>query len=208
MELSQLNITELRKVVKREAERINREVSRAKLAGREYRELGGLKRFSRAVGTKTRRELISQYNAMQKRTQGGYTRQTLKKVEKQKAQFAKELGLNPEDIKTSQLGRLTKLAQAAKQNDALFYEALKVGVAYGKYRDYNQWREEGRALDTEKSRSAFVTETIKYANKKIREANKQRAISGEKPLPVLRRRALKASAAKTAKSRARKVVGK
>lgn len=203
-----MNITDLRKVVKREAERINREVSRAKRAGRQYKDLGGLKRFSRAVEKKSRRELISQYGAMQSKTQGGYTLKTLKRIEKQKEQFAKELGLKPEDIKPSQLGRLQKLATAAKQNDALFYEALKIGVAYGKYRDYNQWREEGRALDTEKSRSAFVTETIKFANKKIREANKQRAVSGEKPLPVLRRRALKAGAAKTAKSRARKVVGK
>lgn len=208
MELAQMNIKELRQVVKREAERINREVSRAKKAGRQYKELGGLKRFSRAVEKKTRRELISQYGAMQRKTQGGYTLKTLKTVEKQKEIFAKELGLKPEDIKPQQLGRLQKLATAAKQNDALFYEALKIGVAYGKYRDYNQWREEGRKLDSEKSCSAFVTETIKFANKKIREANKQRTLSGEKPLPVLRRRALKAGAAKSAKQRARKVIGK
>lgn len=214
MELAQLTMEMLRKVVKREAERINREVSRANKAGRTYAEIGKLTRFSRATEKKSRRELISQYNAMQRKTQGGYTLKTLKRVEKQKKQFAKELGVDPKDIKPSQFKSLTAIAKAVKQNDALFYEALKVARIYGKYKDYNEWREkekkpgEDKALADEKLRDKFITETIKFANKKIREDNKQRALSGEKALPLLRRRALKAGAVKTAKTRAKRVIGK
>lgn len=203
-----MSITELRKTVKREAERINREVSRAKNAGRKYELLGGLQRFSRAVEKKSRRELITQYAQMQRKTQGGFIIQTEKRINAQREQFARELGVNPSDISPKKLKTLASLAESAKQNDALFYEALKVGRAYGRYRNFNQWREENRKLDTEKARSEFVTEMIKYANKKIRESNKQRALMGKDALPVLRRSMLRAEAKKTAKSRARKVIGK
>lgn len=203
-----MSIQELRKTVKREAERINREVSRAKLAGRKYESLGGLQRFSRAVEKKSRRELVSQYAQMQSKTQGGFIIATEKRIAEQRETFARELGVKPSDISPKKLKTLTALAQSAKQNDALFYEALKIGVAYGKYKNFNEWREENRKLDTEKARSQFVTETIKYANKKIRESNKQRALTSANPLPVLRRSKLKAEAKRTAKSRARKVIGK
>ena len=143
-----------------------------------------------------------------RRRRGCANIQTGKRIEKQREQFARELGVKPSDITTKKLKTLTALAKSAKQNDALFYEALKIGVAYGKYKNFNQWREENRKLDTEKARSEFVTETIKFANKKIRESNKQRALTGANPLPVLRRSKLKAEAKRTAKSRARKVIGK
>lgn len=203
-----MNITELRKTVKREAERINREVSRAKNAGRKYELLGGLKRFSRAVEKKSRRELLTQYAQMQRKTQGGFIIQTEKRIEAQREQFARELGVNPSDIPPKKLKTLASLAESAKQNDALFYEALKVGRAYGRYRNFTQWREENRKLDTQKARSEFVTEMIRYANKKIRESNKQRALMGKDPLPVLRRSMLRAKAKKTARERARGIIGK
>lgn len=208
MALAQMSIQELRKTVKREAERINREVSRAKKAGRKYEILGGLQRFSRAVEKKSRRELVAQYAQMQSKTQGGFIIATEKRITEQREAFARELGVKPSDISPKKLKTLTALSQSAKQNDALFYEALKIGVTYGKYKNFNEWREENRKLDTEKARSEFVTETIRFANKKIRESNKQRAMTGKDALPILRRRMLKASAKKAAKERARGIIGK
>ena len=221
---------QLRQIVKREAERINRQVSRAMKKPELKKQFGKMQRFSRAVGSKNRQQLLSQYSQMQKatfaspqtETPGGYTMKTLQRIQKTRESFAKELGVSPSDIKPGQLKELNRLAEWAESNDALFYEAMRINAQKNFGSNYNFWRQNPKytgpnGIDLlsekenpqgyKKARQQFIKEMIKEANAKIVSLNKQRDIKGAYKEKMIRGAYLRSQARKTAKSRAKGYIG-
>lgn len=177
-ELVNLSVDELRTIVKREAERINKQITRAKKRGIPaglFTEKQ-LTAFPRNMAKKTRSEMIAQYARMKKWTPYELTVEGVKKTAARKRELQEQFNLSedmaPEEFQSIHL----TLEQAATEN-AMFYEVLHKAVLVGLEKDEQFFRTTNKEITaqnlTPEGRHEFMRQQLRRINQVIREQNKQ-----------------------------------
>ena len=189
-ELIEMSVSELRTVVERESERINRQISRARKRGVDLESLftegeierplrqAKLTRWLGAIekeGGDVQAELLKMY-ARTSRVE--FTREGVAERIQERAQIAEEIGLDePEAITPELMEQLRKQREVATGTAGAFYQLLIKSVESGTETDYNFFRTDNRLYLqtlTPEGRQEFIKEQIEKINKVIREENKQR----------------------------------
>lgn len=193
-ELIEMNLAELRTVVERESERINRQLSRARKRGVDLESLftqGELERPLRQKkltrwlseidesGGDVQAELLKLY-ARTSRVE--FTVEGVAERVQEREQIAEEIGLDePEAITPELMDQLRKQREVATGTAGAFYQLLIKSVETGTEEDYNFFRTDNRTYLqtlTPEGRQEFIKEQIEKINKVIREENKQRDEKG------------------------------
>lgn len=203
-ELTRFSLKKLRKIVKREAERITKQISRflrraesAGIAPEELYTREQLKRPSRAVEKLDAIDLINEYAEMQEKdfTIAGVTQRIADRDE-----IAEEIGLGKEnaaELSPEYTESFIKAKRRAKSESALFYQVLVKSVDYGvafpenepdTENDYAFFRYDERLekmTQTKQGRQKFIREQLKRINDAIQKENKQRDARGADKLRTL-----------------------
>lgn len=212
--LQSLTESEVRRVVKREAERINRQISRYKKAGKYAPDVIGSKQLERVnirqIGKRNKRQLIYQYQELQKRSISGegITRAGIKAARKARAEFAAELNVSEDIITAEDLPVLHAAAEQAKTENAAFYEVLSRAVLQGVEENTQFFRTTSSAL-TEQSKTVagrrqIMDDLIRRINEAVVAENKQARLEGKRLYDSLHKRFSFEQASKKAQSKARK----
>ena len=172
------DIESLRTIVKRESERINKQITRAQRRGVAFGEIyteEQIKRPTRAVENLTQGELLKLYSRMQ---EGEFTVKAVQERYNEREEIANEIGLeSPEELKAEDLNEFLKARRRANSESALFYQTLVKAVDYGIAEDEGFFRTDDRYADmtsTPEGRQKFIKQMMKKINKAIERTNKQR----------------------------------
>lgn len=180
-ELNDMTQTDLLKVVQREAERINKQITRYKARGATAGDVipsSALKRLPvSSLKNMNKRQLMRVYQEAQDRTVSGYTQKGIAKARERRSELAGELNTSAENINAEDLQKLHKAIKQAETENAAFYEVLSKAVEVG-IEDNTQFfrttSDEITELNkTEEGRHDFMAETIDRINKAVLEKNKQ-----------------------------------
>lgn len=181
-ELNDMTRGDLLKVVQREAERLNKQITRYKSAGATAGDVipsSSLKRLPvSSLKNMTDRQLMRVYEQAQKRsTFGGLTQKGIATARSRKSEIAKELNTSEENISAEDLQKLHKAIEQAETENAAFYEVLTRAVEEGIEEDTQFFRTTSDEMyeQTKKAegRREFMESTIKRINKAVRAKNKQ-----------------------------------
>lgn len=192
-ELVEMNLKELETVVNREAERINRQISRIRNKGVQLGEFFTEEEMKRplrqeklartldiieAEGGDAKAFLLKQYAAMQ---ETDFTRAGIRQREQEREQYARDIGVEPGDISPKQLSAMRKAMRRATGESGMFYQLIVKAVETGVADSYNYFRTNDELYYqtlTERGRSEFIEQQLAKINEKITETNKQRDVAG------------------------------
>ena len=186
-ELNEMSRTDLLKVVQREAERVNKQITRYKKRGAVAGDVipsESLKRLPvSSLKNMSNRELMKTYaRAQERNTFGGLTIKGIEKARGVKKEIAKELNVSVESITAEDFKKLHKAARQAETENAAFYEVLLRAVEEGIEEDTQFFRttsdEMTEQTRTEEGRRDFMHETIKRINERVKENNNQMRETG------------------------------
>lgn len=181
-ELAQLDRDELYKIVLRESERLNRQISRAKKRGDDLSTVFTQEQLQRPARSTlkdmTSMQLVQEYTRAQKAagSAAGYTQAGISARQREKEELARDLGVKASDVTAEDL-EYSKKVRSFIEDSGVFYQVLVKAVNTGVAEDYNFFRNDERT-ETEEGRKAFVKSTIRAINKKIAEENAK--TTGEK----------------------------
>lgn len=182
--LVEKDIDELRQIVLRESERINKQITRAQRRGVAFGEIyteEQVKRPTRAVQGLNQGELLKLYSRMQ---ESEFTVKAVQERYSEREEIAREIGLpTPEELKPEDLNEFLKARRRANSESALFYQTVVKAVKSGVEEDYNFFLTDERYAEltsTPKGRQKFIRSMIRKINKAVRETNKQRDEQGIK----------------------------
>lgn len=138
--LNDLPLKEVERLVNQQAERYNKQITRAKQQGLNtgayFTDLQRAKvhRGGKPPAMKAdvyKRQLIRQYKQTETRLKGGVTKSNIKRLSEKKKGYEKEYGTD--DLSTEQFEKLYEIEEASKTKGELYYqhllEAEKKGVA-------------------------------------------------------------------------------
>lgn len=175
------DIEDLRTIVKRESERINKQITRAQRRGVAFGEIyvlnekGEIDRPTRAVEGMTQGELLKLYARMQ---EGEYTIKAVQERYTEREEIAKEIGLaTPSELKPEDLNEFLKARRRSNSESALFYQTLVKAVESGIAEDTQFFLTDERYADmtsTPAGRQKFIKQMLKKINQAIEKSNKQR----------------------------------
>lgn len=175
------DIEDLRTIVKRESERINKQITRAQRRGVAFGEIyvlnekGEIDRPTRAVEGMSQGELLKLYAKMQEYE---YTKKAVQERYEEREEIAKDIGLpTPSELKPEDLNEFLKARRRSNSESALFYQTLVKAVDYGIAEDEGFFRTDDRYADmtsTPEGRQKFIKQMMKKINKAIEKSNKQR----------------------------------
>lgn len=196
-ELVDMTVEELEEIVNREAERINRQISRARKRGLNLEEVYTKseiarplrqERLARAVaeilspeyqGTETAKGfLLKQYAAMQ---ETDFTKAGFQTRKKEREELARDLGVEEEDITAQHLFDARKAMRRATGDAGMFYQVLVKAVESGVATNYNYFRNDEKLYYqtlTRRGRQEFIQQQLDVINNAIVEENKQRDEKG------------------------------
>lgn len=193
-ELIDMNLAELRTVVERESERINRQLSRARKRGVDLESLFTQGELERPLRQKKldrwlnklseknedlQAELMKMYARI---SRVEFTKEGVAERVQEREEIAKDIGLDdPTAITPDLLSELRKQKEVATGTAGAFYQLLIKSVESGTETDYNFFRTDNRLYLqtlTPEGRQEFIKDQIKKINKVIRETNKQRDDEG------------------------------
>ena len=196
-ELVEMDLKQLEEVVNREAERINRQISRARRRGEDLEELFTKSEVQRPLrqeklarmidkleaeelegGEDPKAFLLKQYAAMQ---ETDFTKKGFEARRKEREEFARDLGVEPEDVTAQQLADARKAMRRATGEAGAFYQLLVKAVESGVATNYNFFRTDDKLYLqtlTRRGRQEFVQQQLEKINAHIMEDNKQRDIKG------------------------------
>lgn len=185
-ELTEMTKGDLLKIVQREAERVNKQITRYKARGSVAGDVvptTALTRIKMApLKTMNKRQLVHAYSQMQSRTITDLTVKGIVKARDVRTQVAKELNVSPDIINADDLQKLYKALEQAKTENAAFYEVLVKAVQEGIEDDTQFFRTTSEEMteltNTEAGRRQFMNDTIERINERIREKNQQRRDAG------------------------------
>lgn len=216
-ELNEMTRTDLLKVVQREAARINKQITRYKKRGALAGDViptSALKRLPvSSLKNMTERQLMKTYARAQERsTFGGLTLKGIEKARGRKKEIAKELNVSEESITADDLSKLHTAVKQAESENAAFYEVLTRAVEEGIEEDTQFFRTTSEEMTeqtrTQEGRRAFMDETIKRINKKVRENNKQARAAGVTDRKQLEKQFSMKQATERAKRRLKNKLGR
>lgn len=196
-ELVEMDLKQLEEVVNREAERINRQISRARRRGENLEELFTQSEVQRPLrqeklarmidkleaeelegGEDPKAFLLKQYAAMQ---ETDFTKKGFEARQKEREEFARDLGVEPEDVTALQLADARKAMRRATGEAGAFYQLLVKAVESGVATNYNFFRTDDKLYLqtlTRRGRHEFIQQQLEKINAHIMEDNKQRDIKG------------------------------
>lgn len=194
-ELMEMTKGDVLKIVQREAERVNKQITRYKARGAVAGDViptTALTRIKMAsLKTMKKRQLVHAYNQMQDRTVSGLTVKGVEKARDVRTQVAKELNVSPDIIHADDLHKLHKVLEQAKTDNAAFYEVLVKVVELGIEDDTQFFRttsdEMTELTKDEEGRAIFMDQQIERINKAIRSKNQQARDKGETDLRKLKK---------------------
>lgn len=181
-ELNDMTRGDLLKVVQREAERINKQITRYKSAGATAGDVipsSSLKRLPvSSLKNMSDRQLMRVYEQAQKRsTFGGLTQKGIATARSRKSEIAKELNTSEENITAEDLQKLHKAIMQAETENAAFYEVLTRAVEEGIEEDTQFFRttsdEMAEMTKTAEGRREFMEQTIQRINERVVASSKQ-----------------------------------
>ena len=181
-ELNDMTRGDLLKVVQREAERLNKQITRYKSAGATAGDVipsSSLKRLPvSSLKNMTDRQLMRVYEQAQKRsTFGGLTQKGIATARSRKSEIAKELNTSEENISAEDLQKLHKAIMQAETENAAFYEVLTRAVEEGIEEDTQFFRttsdEMAEMTKTAEGRREFMEQTIQRINDRVVASSKQ-----------------------------------
>lgn len=193
-ELVEMDLKQLEEVVNRESERINRQISRAKLRGENLKEFFTKSEIERplrqekltrmldkieAENGDVRAALMKQYAAMQ---ETDFTKKGFEARRKEREEYARDLGVEPEDITPQQLADMRKAMRRATGEAGMFYQTLVKAVHEGVATNYNYFRTDEKLYYqtlTAQGRQEFIQQQLDLVNSNIKTENKQRDTKGE-----------------------------
>lgn len=204
-ELTRLSTKSLMKIVKRESERINKQITRfmrrAEKAGFEPTSLYTEEQLQRPTRNLSGMSDIDLINLYEKMRGSDFTVTGVEKREQMREEIAEEIGIgaeNAEEITPEYLESFIKAKRRAKSESALFYQILVKSVEYGVanapgevdagYNDYGFFRtndELAELTQTKKGRQQFIRNQLKRINDAIVKENKQRDAAGAEKLEKL-----------------------
>lgn len=186
-ELNEMTRGDLLKTVQREAERLNKQITRYKARGAVAGDVipsSSLKRLPvSSLKNMSERQLMRVYQQAQERTTfGGLTKSGISKARERKSEIAKELNTSEENISAEDLQKLHHAIEQAETENAAFYEVLTRAVEEGIEEDTQFFRTTSEAMyeqtKTAEGRREFMSDTIKRINKAVRDKNKQARENG------------------------------
>lgn len=214
-QLRDMSDAEVKKIVRREAERLNRQISRYKEAGAYAPDVFGSKQLERIkiksqIEKRNKRQNIYLYEEMQKRSVGGLgvTHAGAEASRRARKEYAEELNISEDVITAEDLPLLHAAAEQAATENAAFYEVLLRAVEQRVVKDTQFFRTTSDTMTelskTVEGRRQIMEETIAKINKAVTDWNKQARAEGVKSRDKLHRRFSLEQASKQAKSKARK----
>ena len=194
-ELVEMDLKQLEEVVNREAERINRQISRARRRGENLEEFFTKSEIARPLRQEKlarmidmleasedgdpKSFLLKQYAAMQ---ETDFTKKGFEARRKEREEYAHDLGVEPEDITPQQLADMRKAMRRATGEAGMFYQTLVKAVHEGVATNYNYFRTDEKLYYqtlTAQGRQEFIQQQLDLVNTKIKTENKQRDVEGE-----------------------------
>lgn len=180
-ELNDMTEPDLLKVVRREVERVNKQITRYKARGATAGDVipvSSLKRLPvSSLGKMSKRQLMRVYQEAQDRTIAGYTKRGITKARERRSELARELNTSAENINSEDLQKLHKAIKQAETENAAFYEVLTKAVEVGIERNTQFFRTTSDEITelnkTEEGRHVFMEETINRINEAVYKKNKQ-----------------------------------
>lgn len=144
--LNDLPLKEVERLVNQQAERYNKQITRAKQQGlntgsyftdlqRAKVHRGGKPPAMKADAYK--RQLVRQYKQTETRLKGGVTKGNISKLAKKKEAYAEKYGLS--DLSAEQFEQAYELEEATKSKSELFYQHLREGVNRGVLDSYTDF---------------------------------------------------------------------
>lgn len=210
-ELNEMTKPDLLQTVRREVERVNKQITRYKARGATAGDVipsSSLKRLpTSSLKNMTERQLMRVYEqAQQRSTFGGLTQKGISAARTRKSEIAKELNTSEENITAEDLQKLHKAIMQAETENAAFYEVLTRAVEEGIEEDTQFFRTTSDELyeqtKTAEGRRDFMQTTINRINKAVRQKNKQARASGITDKRLLEKQFSMKQAAARAKKRA------
>ena len=181
-ELTEFSTKDLLKIVQREAERVNKQITRYKKRGEQAGDVIPSAAMERVkinqLKYMTRVQLKHAYSEMRSRVAGGdLTIRGIAAARKKKKEIMENEGLAPEDINADEYQKLHKIIEEAGHEAAVFYDVLTMAVESGVERSTQFFRttsdEMTELTKTEEGRAQFMVETMERINKKIKKDNAQ-----------------------------------
>ena len=181
-ELNDMTKTDLLKVVRREVERVNKQITRYKARGATAGDVvptSSLKRLPvSSLAKMTGRQLMRVYEQAQKRgTFGGLTKKGISTARARKSELAKDLNTSEENITAEDLQKLHHAIEQAETENAAFYEVLTRAVEEGIEEDTQFFRTTSEAMyeqtKTAEGRREFMQQTIDRINEAVLKKSKQ-----------------------------------
>lgn len=198
-ELIELSLPELEKVVNRESERINRQLSRARLRGENLAGLYTAQELERPLRQEKLARYLDKLEAEDKDPQAAllkmyaalqdidFTRKGVRERMREREELFADLdgggGLEPEDLTPEQIAELRKARRRATGEAGAFYQLLVKAVESGVAGEngYSYFRKDNTLYLqtlTRKGRAEFINEQIEKINRAIVDENKQRDEKG------------------------------
>ena len=175
-ELRSLSIKDIEKIVRTQAERINKQITRAKQQNIDLSSVfSEVKRQNTRRGGKPKgmttnaykRELIYQYNRTAKQSKGGYTKSNIEKLKEEKKGYeealAEERGVGSVTLSAEQYEQLREINEYAMSREAGFYQLLKEGVKFKALKSYKDFT---RSDNTETSIEKIKAKILAMNNTK------------------------------------------
>ena len=181
-ELTEFSNTDLLKIVQREAERVNKQITRYNKAGLQAGDVipsAAMKRVPvSSLKNMTRTQLKHAYSEMTSRVAGGdLSQRGIKAARAKKKEIMEREGLSAEDVNADEYQKLHKIIEEAGHEAAVFYDVLTMAVESGVERSTQFFRttsdEMTEQTKTEEGRLQFMAETMERINKKIKKDNAQ-----------------------------------
>lgn len=181
-ELTEFSTKDLLKIVQREAERVNKQITRYKNRGAQASDVipsAAMKRISiSSLKDMSRVQLKHAYSEMRSRVAGGdLTISGIAKARKKKKEIIEREGLSPEDVNAEEYQKLHKIIEEAGHEAAVFYDVLTMAVETGVERSEQFFRTTSEEMTeltkTKEGREQFMLDTMERINKKIKKDNAQ-----------------------------------
>lgn len=181
-ELTEFSTKDLLKIVQREAERVNKQITRYNKRGEQAGDVipsAALERIKIAqLKYMTRVQLKHAYSEMHSRVAGGdLSIRGIAAARKKKKEIMEREGLDPEDVNAEEYQKLHKIIEEAGHEAAVFYDVLTMAVETGVERSTQFFRTTSEEMTeltkTEEGRAQFMVETMERINKKIKKDNAQ-----------------------------------
>lgn len=181
-ELTEFSTKDLLKIVQREAERVNKQITRYNKRGEQAGDVipsAAMKRVSiTSLKGMTRTQLKHTYSEMTSRVAGGdLTIRGIAAARRKKKEIMEREGLTPEDINAEEYQKLHKIIEEAGHEAAVFYDVITMAVESGVERSEQFFRTTSEEMTeqtkTKEGREQFMLETMERINKKIKKDNAQ-----------------------------------